>query len=247
MNDRPLLIVSDIHLGAVPATTERAFRRFLAFAADTASALLINGDLFDFWFEYRSVVLRDHYRVLASLAEVVENGLKVWFVGGNHDAWGGSFLRDEVGVDLVVGPVEMDLAGRRTLVAHGDGVGRGDLKYRAMKACIRHPAVVGMFRQLHPDWGSWIAGKVSTTDAKSQFSDETAAGRARYIHAWAVETLLARPELDLVTAGHSHVPLVEEVAPGRFYANSGDWIHHRSYLELGPGGGPPVLRSWEES
>ena len=75
MNERPLLVVSDIHLGAVPAATERAFRGFLSFAADRASGLLINGDLFDFWFEYRSVVLREHYRVLASLAEVVERGL----------------------------------------------------------------------------------------------------------------------------------------------------------------------------
>src|SRR5687768_494547 len=132
MNERPLLIVSDIHLGAVPAATERSFRSFLSFAGETAAGLLINGDLFDFWFEYRSVVLREHYRVLATLADVVESGLKVWFVGGNHDAWGGSFLRDEVGVELVTGPVEMQLAGRRTLVAHGDGVGKGDLKYRAM-------------------------------------------------------------------------------------------------------------------
>jgi UDP-2,3-diacylglucosamine hydrolase len=238
-------VVSDIHLGAVPATTERAFRRFLTFAGESASALLINGDLFDFWFEYRSVVLREHYRVLAALAEVVESGLKVWFVGGNHDAWGGSFLRDEVGVELVSGPVEMELGGRRTLVAHGDGVGAGDLKYRALKACIRHPAIVGAFRQLHPDWGAWIAGRVSTTDAKSQFSDAMAAGRARYIREWALATMAADPTLELVIAGHSHVPLVEEVAPGRYYANSGDWIHHRTYLALPAGGGPPELRDWE--
>jgi UDP-2,3-diacylglucosamine hydrolase len=245
MNNRPFLVVSDIHLGAVPPATERAFRGFLSFAADTASGLLINGDLFDFWFEYRSVVLREHYRVLAALADVVERGLPVWFVGGNHDAWGGSFLRDEVGVQLVSGPVEMELAGRRTLVAHGDGVGAGDLKYRALKACIRHPAIVGAFRQLHPDWGSWIAGRVSTTDAKSRFSDAMAAGRARYIRDWAVATLKADPALELVIAGHSHVPLVEEVEPGRFYANSGDWIHHRTYLMLQEGGTAPELRSWE--
>lgn len=247
MNERPFLIVSDIHLGAVPATTERAFRDFLSHAAESASGLLINGDLFDFWFEYRSVVLREHYRVLASLADAVERGLRIWFVGGNHDAWGGSFLRDEVGIELVSGPSRMEIAGRRTLVAHGDGVGSGDLKYRALKACIRHPAIVGAFRQLHPDWGSWIAGRVSTTDAKSRFSDKMAAGRARYIHEWAVTTLREDASLDLIVAGHSHVPLVEEVAPGRYYANSGDWIHHRSYLALTEGAGAPELRSWEGS
>lgn len=244
MIERPLLIVSDIHLGAVPDATERAFRAFLAHAGDTASGLLINGDLFDFWFEYRTVVPRAHYRVLAALRDLTEKGVKVWFVGGNHDAWGGSFLSEEVGVEVVHGPLVMDLAGRRTLVAHGDGVGSGDLKYRMMKACIRHPLIVGGFRQLHPDWGAWIAGKVSTTEAKAEYSDAAAAGRARYIREWAVGEIESDPTLALVTAGHSHVPLVEEIRPGRYYANSGDWIFHRSYLSL-RGDGPPVLESWE--
>jgi UDP-2,3-diacylglucosamine hydrolase len=245
MSDLPLLIVSDIHLGAVPPSTERAFRAFLAHIPGAASGLMINGDLFDFWFEYRSVVMREHYRVVAALADVVESGVPVWFVGGNHDAWGGSFLRDEVGVRLVDGPVEMELAGRRTLVAHGDGLGSGDLKYRALKACIRHPFVVGAFRQLHPDWGAWIAGRVSTTDAKTKFSDAAAAGRGRHIRQWAVGELEANPALDLVIAGHSHLPVVEEVMPGRYYANSGDWIHHRTYLALHPEPGPPEMKSWD--
>ena len=244
MSDRPLLIVSDIHLGAVPPETERSFRRFLGFAREAASGLLINGDLFDFWFEYRSVIPRDHYRVLASLAEVVEAGVPVWFVGGNHDAWGGSFLRDEVGMSLLVGPLVMDLAGRRTLIAHGDGVGRGDYKYRALKACIRNPLVVGAFRQLHPDWGAWIAGRVSTTEGKAEFSDVRAAGRARYIRDWAIGELERDPGIELVVAGHAHLPALEEGAPGRYYANSGDWIFRQSYLELPAGGGPPRLREW---
>src|SRR4028118_579595 len=103
MESKPVYVVSDIHLGAVPAATERAFRRFLDHVAEDASELLINGDLFDFWFEYRSVILREHYRVLAKLADVVEAGVPVSFVGGNHDAWAGSFLRDEVGVTLLDG------------------------------------------------------------------------------------------------------------------------------------------------
>ena len=246
MIPRPFLVISDIHLGAVPADTERAFRRFLGHVAMQASGLLINGDLFDFWFEYRSVVSRRHFRVLAALADLIEAGVPVWFVGGNHDAWGGSFLEEEVGMKLVRGPVTMDLAGRRTLVAHGDGVGSGDLRYRALKACIRNPVVVAAFRQVHPDWGAWVADRVSSTGHKAEFSDEAAEGRARYIREWARGELLRDPQLELVVAGHAHVPLVEEVAPGRFYANSGDWVHHRTYLILPAEGGPPALRNWED-
>ena len=245
METRPYLIVSDIHLGAVPAATERAFRDFLDFAKEEASGLLINGDLFDFWFEYRSVILREHYRVLAKLAEVVEAGVPVVFVGGNHDGWGGSFLRDEVGMEVLEGPVEMALGGRRALVAHGDGVGWGDYKYRMLKAVIRHRASMAAFRVVHPDLGRWIALKASSTEHKAESGDGGAKGRASFIQGWAEERLREDPALELVVAGHAHVPAVQEVVPGRFYANSGDWIRSRyTYLALPAGGGAPELRTW---
>lgn len=247
MSQKPVYVVSDTHLGAVPRETERAFRGFLDHVAAQAQALLINGDLFDFWFEYRSVILREHYRTVAKLADVVDAGVKVWFVGGNHDAWAGSFLRDEVGIELLNGPVELMLAGRRTLVAHGDGVGKGDFKYRALKAVIRHPLSVGAFRFLHPDWGRRIAGVASSTEHKAGNGDAAARGRAAFIRHWAHEQLRADPGLDLVLAGHAHLATVEEVEPGRFYVNSGDWLGDYEYVVLPPGGGPPELRAWPRS
>ncbi|HEU4456282.1 MAG TPA: hypothetical protein VFR81_24665, partial [Longimicrobium sp.] len=75
MSEKPVYVVSDTHLGAVPPATEREFRAFLDHVAREAGSLLINGDLFDFWFEYRSVILREHYRVLAKVADVVEAGV----------------------------------------------------------------------------------------------------------------------------------------------------------------------------
>jgi UDP-2,3-diacylglucosamine hydrolase len=245
MQSKPAYIVSDIHLGAVPRETERAFRRFLDHAAEHAGSLLINGDLFDFWFEYKSVILREHFRVVAKLADVVEAGVPVSFVGGNHDAWAGSFLRDEVGVTLLNGPVEMELGGRRALVAHGDGVGRGDYKYRALRKVIRHPASIAAFRRLHPDTGRRIAGLASTTEHKAGSGDQAAKGRAAFIRNWAEEQLAGMPHVELVVAGHAHVPEVVEVAPGRFYANSGDWIRSYTYLVLPMAGGAPEVRGWE--
>lgn len=246
MSDNPVYVVSDLHLGAVPAETERRFRRFLAHIGATgASGLVINGDLFDFWFEYRTVVPRRHFRVLALLADLIDAGLPIWFVGGNHDAWGGDFLREEVGLRFVEQPGHLMLAGHRCLVAHGDGVGTGDLGYRALRRVIRHPVVTGAFRALHPDLGSRIAGLASATEHRTDGHDPGIPGRARFIEQWAREQIAGDPELEFVLAGHAHLPLVLEVAPGRFYANSGDWIQHFSYLTLRPGE-PPRLASWQD-
>jgi UDP-2,3-diacylglucosamine hydrolase len=245
MESKPFIVVSDIHLGAVPSATERAFREFLLHAKERASGLLINGDLFDFWFEYRTVIHRQHFRVIARIAEVVDAGVPVWFTGGNHDAWGGSFLRDEVGIRLLDGQVRMELAGRRTLVTHGDGVGTGDRGYRMLKWLIRNRWTVAAFRQLHPDLGSRVARFVSTTEDKVGRDPEAARGRAEHVRRWAVAQLTTDPALDLVLAGHVHRPAVVEVAPGRFYANSGDWIHHFTYLEIPAGPGAPKLMRWD--
>lgn len=241
---KPVYVVSDVHLGGVPAATERAFRRFLDHVAERASFLLINGDLFDFWFEYRHVVMAEHYRALAKLKDVAEAGVPMAFVGGNHDGWAGRFLRDEIGMALHDGPVVMDLGGRRTLVAHGDGVGSGDYKYRALKWTIRNRLFTGAFRAIHPDLGTRIAMLASSTEHKAEGADAHGKHRAAFIRAWAEGELRARPDIDLVLAGHAHAAAMVEVEPGRYYVNSGDWLNTFDYVVLPPGGGPPELRAW---
>jgi UDP-2,3-diacylglucosamine hydrolase len=232
MSELPVYVVSDIHLGAVPQSTEKAFRLFLERLPGSASELLINGDLFDFWFEYRTVIHARHYRVLASLAEVADAGVRIRFLGGNHDAWGGSFLRDEIGIEILDEKAEVELAGRATLVVHGDGVGAGDLGYRLLKRFIRNPFVVGAFRHLHPDWGSRLAALVSTTEGKAGHAHGPNTARAELLRQWARAELTRRPELDLILAGHTHTPTVEEIQPGKYYVNTGDWINHFTYLVL---------------
>jgi UDP-2,3-diacylglucosamine hydrolase len=154
---KPDFIVSDIHLGAVPDSTERRFVSFLEQVGAEAGTLLIAGDLFDFWFEYGEVIPGRHFRTLAALASLVDAGMPVTMAGGTHDACGGRFLTEHVGIAYHIDPFHIDLGGRRALVAHGDGLGRGDFKYRALKAVIRSRAAIGAFRVLHPELGLRLA------------------------------------------------------------------------------------------
>ncbi len=234
--------MSDVHLGAVPDETEQAFVRFLEHVGVDAGSLLLPGDLFDFWFEYGTVIPGKHFRVLAALAALADAGHEVVMVGGNHDAWGGAFLEEEVGLAFHAGPVRVELAGRPALVAHGDGVGGGDLRYRLLKAVLRSRPTIAAFRALHPELGVKLARAVSTTEAKGD-SDPAIQGRAAHIAAWARDRLEAEPELGWVVCGHAHLPAVTEVEPERYYLNAGDWIMHQSYIRIDPGG-RPELRTW---
>lgn len=245
MSGKPILLASDVHLGIVSEATESAFERWLVAAGKTASQVILNGDIFDFWFEYRSVIPRGHTRVLALIGDLVRSGVPVSFMGGNHDWWGGSFLTDELGVTLYRDPVVLDLNGWRTFVAHGDGLGSGDLPYRILRRVLQSRVTVWGFRWLHPDVGVRIARAVSQTIDRGEGTGPTEAerGRSEHLKKCGIAKLRSDPEIDLVVFGHTHVPLLIEDTPGRFYVNAGDWVNHRSYLIL-ERDRPPRLEEW---
>ena len=218
----PCYVISDAHVGidAVGADAEHALLRFLD--ACRAGSLVINGDLFDFWFEWRTVIPRAGYRVLAALATLRERGIPVLWVAGNHDCWGGDVLRRDVGVEYVFGPWEGLVASWRTHIEHGDGLrGSEDRGYRAIRPILRHPLAIRAFRWLPADLASRLASGSSNASRTYRARDKGAGLRAV---AAALLTAPSAPEL--VLFGHSHVPTLERLGggvSGGVYANAGAW------------------------
>ncbi|GJG89743.1 UDP-2,3-diacylglucosamine hydrolase [Gemmatimonadetes bacterium T265] len=249
----PAVIVSDVHIGAVPDTTERAFLEFLRYAARDAGALVIAGDLFDVGPVDAGPVVPPHAAVIARVAEAVRAGLSVSFIGGNRDPieWSGPALRG-VGVRVLPDPSELWIAGRRALVAHGDGARWGASPYRNPYPLLRHPALVWGVRQvMRTRWREHafraLAERSPTRDRAARHARGEPTGpkrRAPAIEAWARMVLDVDPGLALVVAGHSHLPALVEVAPGRFYVNAGDWVSHFTYVIVPPGDGAPEVRVW---
>lgn len=233
---KPSVIVSDLHLGAVPDTVQRDFLSFLEHWSGAAETLLINGDLFDFWCEFKTVVPSQHFHTLRALADLRESGVRLILIGGNHDAWGGSFLREKIGFELADGPIELEMAGHRALVAHGDGIGPGDLGYKMLKRVIRSRPFSGFMRWIHPDLAWGIANRVSRTSDRAEHSVQRARKTAAILEGEAIQLLNERRDLDLVVFGHSHTPALKTVGDGRFYVNSGDWIEHRTYTVISEAG-----------
>lgn len=240
----PTVVVSDAHLGAVPTRNERSFLGFLQSLPGRTEELLINGDLFDFWFEYRRVIPRRYFPVLRRLADLRDAGVRVRMVGGNHDAWGGTFLRDDLGLELLEGPLVTRVGGRRTYLAHGDGLAAGDWGYRAVRGVIRSRAATALFRLVHPDLSLPLVRRISGTPDRHESGPGAEAGRADVLSEHAASLLRDDPALELVIFGHAHRPELREVAPGRHYLNPGDWIHHLSYALVGPD--TIRIRRWEE-
>lgn len=224
----PCYVFSDVHLGAASAERERDLLAFLRALRDEAASVLINGDLFDFWFEWRQVMPRHGYRVLAALADLRDAGIPVVWIAGNHDCWGGEIVREDVGIDFHVGPWEGSLGGWRTRVEHGDGLReREDRPYRALRRVLRNPLSIRAFRLLHPDFASRLARGTSHTSRNMRPGDG-----GEGLRRVALNTLDADPALELVIFGHSHAQDIARARSGGVYANPGAWMHEPAYLRV---------------
>lgn len=224
----PCYVISDAHLGVATRERELALVRFLEAARRDAGSLVINGDLFDFWFEWRRVMPRAGFRVLAAVASYADAGLPVLWIAGNHDCWGGDLLRNDVGANYLFGPWEGSVAGWAVRVEHGDGLrGVEDRRYRMLRAVLRNPAAIWAYRHiLHPDWASRIA-LGSSAASRTYVARDKGEGLKRV----AGEALADAPALDVIIYGHSHVPTLHRTTRG-VYANPGTWLTDSTYLRI---------------
>jgi UDP-2,3-diacylglucosamine hydrolase len=227
-------IVADAHLGQVPPAVEVAFHAFLDQVPQPGDQLLINGDLFDFWFEYATTIPRRHVVTAMKLGGVVRRGIPVTFLGGNHDRWGGDFLRHDLGIHYYTGEAELELAGRRTLVVHGDGLTEQHWGGALTHWLLRQPVTVAVFRTFHPTVGDWIAHKLSGTLADST-KDKDVLDRAEAAQAAYAKDLLARrPDLSLVVMAHTHRARIDRLPDGRAYVNPGAFLDGGRYAVVTP-------------
>ncbi len=231
-----VLVVGDSHLGSADPGDQSAFHDFLSAVPSMGSRLVIMGDLFDFWFEYKFVIPRRPFATLARIAALAQAGIAIEAFGGNHDRWGGSFWSRDLGIPFHREGAELVLSGRRSWVIHGDGLTETKLGGRIIHRVTRHPLTVGAFRALHPDIGFWLANRLSGGLAEAnrtpEAMDRAAAAQERYARA----LLDRRPELALVLMAHTHRPRLVEHRPGRFYLNAGQWMSDRSYAVIDEAG-----------
>ena len=241
MLNAPCYIISDAHLGFAPANVEQAIISFLRHASRHASSLVINGDLFEFWFEWRTVIPKQGFRTLAALADIVDAGVPVMMIAGNHDCWGGEVLRKDVGIDYRVGPWTGDIAGWRTHIEHGDGLRpKEDRRYRALRRVLRNPVAIRAFRWIHPDLSTRLANG-------SSHASRTYAARdgGRGLRDAAARLAASHIDLDLIVFGHSHVPTLEILSDGAAYANPGSWLDQPTFLRITEDS--VTLREWNGS
>jgi UDP-2,3-diacylglucosamine hydrolase len=226
----PCFVLSDVHLGPAPAEAELSLLALLERARTEAGSVVLNGDVFDFWFEWRHVMPRVGFRVLAAIAALRAAGVDVLWIAGNHDCWGGEILTRDVGVTYHTGPRRGELGGWPALIEHGDGLrDKEDAPYRRLRSVLRNPLAIRIFRWLHPDLATWIALRSSHTSRNMRPRD-----RGEGLKRVAIARLAAEPSLPLYLYGHTHAPALEKAEGGGVYANPGAWMDEPTFLRVTP-------------
>ena len=233
MLGQALVIVSDAHLGVTPPAVEERLLAFLEAVPALGDCLLVNGDLFDFWYSYRQVIPRRGFRVAAALAALARR-LPVVMVGGNHDRWGGDFWERDVGLRFHPDRLRFRIGPREVVAVHGDGLTETRRRAALLHRVINHPATSAAYRILHPDFGLRVVDALSPHLGDHTMDEAKLAEAGRRQRAWA-EALLARePALGLVIMGHTHRAALIRDARGSEYLNPGAWFDGLRYAVAGP-------------
>lgn len=236
-SNKKVYFASDQHLGAptqeASRPREKKFVAWLDEVKKDAEVIFLLGDLFDFWFEYKTVVPKGFVRVLGKLAEIRDAGIPIYFFVGNHDLWMRDYFETELNIPVYYKPQEFKINNKLFFIGHGDGLGPGDKGYKRMKKVFTFPLFQWLFRWMHPDWGVKL-GQYMSVKNKLISGDEDAkflGNENEWLYLYS-QRKLEQKHYDYFIFGHRHLPLNIDLNETSKYINLGDWIQYFTYGEF---------------
>jgi UDP-2,3-diacylglucosamine hydrolase len=236
---KKIYFASDAHFGLAmaedPLVSERRFVRWMDSIKPDAAALYLLGDMFDYWFEYRTVAPKGFVRFLGKVAEFTDAGIPVFMFYGNHDIWMFDYLPRECGVTIIPDSWEGSLMGHRFFMAHGDGLGDPSLSFRLMRAFFRNKVCQWLFRWIHPDVTMPFGHAWALHNRKRKLGSPLSSylGEDKEFQViWAKLYLQAHPDVEFFIFGHRHIVLDLPLQPSSRVIILGDWISNFSYGEF---------------
>ena len=217
--------VADVHLGLKkgdPAGREERFISFLdGIDRKTTGAVCLLGDIWDFWYEYRDVIPREAFRTLCAIERLIDAGIEVYFIPGNHDLWSYGFLA-EAGIKQLEQPTRLNFGGRSFCIGHGHGLGPTPIGYRIMLGCFRSRLLQALFSSLHPRIAFWLGHGWSDKN-RDRHLPYSWKGADEPLHKYS-EELLKKSHADYFIFGHYHVGVREPLSGGAELIVLKDWL-----------------------
>ena len=233
-----IYFITDLHLG-IPSiedskAREKKLLHFLDSIKPDCEELFLMGDLFDFWFEYKTVIPKGFARLQGKLASFVDDGIPVHLFIGNHDLWSFGYLNEELGIQLHREPEIIMRKGKKLFLVHGDGRGPGDKGYKFLKKIFECKFNQFFFKWLHPDLGIGLALKWSHNHRLKKLKNEVERGyyndvEKTRLFQYAQEQSKLDPSIDFFIFGHQHKPMQYKADEHAQTTIVGNWIYDFTY------------------
>ena len=223
------IIASDFHLKYIESEEDKQrsllVQNFLESLIGKIDGLILAGDIFDFWLEWKHVIIKDYFEIFCLFKQLKDTGCRLIFLSGNHDFWLGTFLKDQIGFEIYTDIFTETINNKKLFVSHGDLFTSNDHRYHLIKSFIRKPLVHKLALLLHPNISLWIGNLFSRSSKNRVKSAHLTQKQEKGLYNKAEE--LSR-EYDIIILGHTHRPL--KIAFDKsVYINCGDWITNNSY------------------
>ena len=230
---KKIYFASDFHLGApqgkVSLDREKKIIRWLDSIQNDAAAIFLVGDIFDFWFEYKKAIPKGFARFQGKIAELTDSGIAVIFFTGNHDLWMSDYLPTELGIKLFTKPEQFVFNNKKFFIGHGDGLGKGDFKYKFLKKIFTNPLCKWVFRWVHPDVGMWLATSWSKQSRlQCEAKDDPFLDKEEMLVGFCNSIQKAKHH-DYYIFGHRHLPIDYPIGDNSRYINLGQWFNQCNY------------------
>ena len=208
------------------AKREEILFSFFDHVRNSGGTLIINGDLFDFYFEYKDVIPKVYAPLYYQVLKLRESGVKVHYILGNHDYWVMDFINDVLFDKVYDDDVKLKIGKKTFYITHGDGFLSWDKSYRALKKFIRSRLFIWFYRSLHPRIGysfaNWVSKKgehyVHTKEYNKKILDEMKVQSKPFFD----------DGCDYFISGHYHQAKELDMKNGKLLI-LGDWLSFFSY------------------
>ncbi len=231
-----IYFLSDAHLGSRAIehsrTQERRLVKFLDSIKNKAAAVYLLGDMFDFWYEYKFVVPKGYTRFLGKISELTDMGVEVHFFIGNHDIWCIDYFEKECGMIVHRSPVTCEIYGKEFYLAHGDGLGDLDPKFKLLRRIFHSKTLRKLFSCIHPRWSmnfglEWAKhSRLKRVDGKEpEYQGEA----YEPLVLFSKNYLKTHPDINFFIYGHRHIMLNLMLSKSSSMIILGDWINEFSY------------------
>lgn len=230
---KKVYFASDFHLGIPNAEKsrerEKLIIRWLSEIEKDAQIIYLLGDIFDVWFEYKRVVPKGFVRILAKLAQMVEDGIQIEVFTGNHDLWMQDYFVTELDIPVHFSPIEREIGTKKFELGHGDGLGPGDKGYKFLKSVLNAKWAQRLYRLVNPNIGLAIASWFSHRGEKhgEDYREEYTGDENEYLVQYAMSKMDSG--IDYFIFGHRHLAIDYHLPNGSRYINTGDWISGQTY------------------